>query len=118
MDTPQPALPPTSAANFASSARAVLFMAAAIIAGKGASYLEAHGYITSDMAAQAVAVGSGVIISGATLAWSFLQNKFQAKMHVVAAATGNPQADPDSPATQAAIARAIANPISPITAKP
>lgn len=118
MVAPQPALPPTSGANFASSVRAMLFMAAAVIAGDGANYLVAHGYITSDMAAQAVAVGSGVIISTATLAWSFLQNHFQVKMHVAAAATGNPQADPNAPSTQDAIARAIASPLSPITAKP
>jgi hypothetical protein len=41
-----------------------------------------------------------------------------AMKQVAAAATGNPNAHPTSPETQIAVAAAIDNPNSPITAKP
>jgi ABC-type phosphate transport system substrate-binding protein len=118
MADPQPQLPPTSAANLSSSIRAILLMMATVEAIKGATWLVSHGYIENSDVAEFVSVTTGAIIAAATLGWSYLQNHFNGRKIVAAAATGNPGADPADPKTKAAVSAAINNSLSPITAKP
>ena len=113
----QPILPPTGQADLGSVARLGLALAAGVIAKDGAAYLVAHGLIENADTAEVVSVGTGVIIGVSAAAWAKLKNlHFGAKL-VAAAATRNPRANPADASTKAAVAAAIADPKSPITAK-
>jgi hypothetical protein len=75
------------------------------------------GVLSSDQAAQIAGsvVGLGLLIG--SVAWSWIKVKLDAKKLVAAAATGDPKADPSALSSHAAVAAAIADPRSPITAK-
>lgn len=108
-DAPQTTLPPLISNNLGSAARLTLTALAGLLVQRG--------ILTNDETTAFVTIGSGILIAFVSFVWVFVQNKVQAKKIVAAAATGNPFADIKAPSTQAAIAAALADPTSPITAK-
>jgi hypothetical protein len=71
----------------------------------------------NDQATQIATAVIGLLGMVASVIYSRMNDKLTAKQTIVAAATGNPTADPSSLATQSAVASAIADPASAITAK-
>lgn len=105
----KPALPPIIATNLASGARALLTTVAGVLVTNGA--------ISADQTSQFVNIGAGIVTMAATFAWAWFANRQNAKKLVAAAATGDPQADPATPETKAAVSAAILDPNSNISAK-
>lgn len=73
--------------------------------------------VSNDKATQIATAAVGLIGLIASTIYSRMNDKLAAKQTIAAAATGNPTADPKALATQAAVASAIADPASAITAK-
>lgn len=114
----QPTSPLGATVDLGSAARLALAGAAGIIATNGAAYLQSHGIITDGQTADVISWGSAAIVGLATAAWAKFKNLHFGDKLNAAAATGDPKADPSTPATKAAVEAAIADPNSGVTGKP
>jgi hypothetical protein len=109
IDPPTATLPTSLSDNLSSIAR--------IAMGGGSLWLVNHGLVSSSDAAELVNIGAGTVVAVAAIGWAYLKNRYFGKWLNTSAATGDPSIDPNSDHGKAAVAAAVANPNSPITAK-